>query len=307
MSIDILEKTSTVNTSYSKNRTISYIVLHYTAGTTSKSGAASNVATYFKSGNAGGSADYIVDDENIVLYNPDILNHYCWAVGGSKYASLTTAEGAKYYDKCKNINSISIEICSNKSNTSSLSAYDTDWYFTEKAVAKALELTKYLMKKYDISAENVIMHHHVTGKVCLNPWCVNSDRLSQWENFKSKLTENEEDDEMVESIVMNVNGIGCTVNRILKNGKNYICLADLAGNGFDVGYNSYTKMPSLSNTIKDIPVKVDRQDKTVKAVNIGGYCFSKIRELIDILGGMEIDYKDQTVIINNVGKDEADD
>ncbi|MCD8089734.1 MAG: N-acetylmuramoyl-L-alanine amidase [Clostridiales bacterium] len=301
--IDISERKSTVNTSERKNRTIKYIVIHYTAGTTSKSGAARNVASYFMSGSAGGSADYIVDDENIVLYNPDIENRYCWAVGGSKYASTTTAEGGKYYGVCTNLNSINVEICSNKTNVSSLSAYDTDWYFTEATVSKALELTKYLMEKHDISAENVIMHHHVTGKICPNPWCVNEERLSQWESFKSKLSENKEDEEMVEAVKINLNGTEYTVNRILKDGKNYICLADLSGKGFDVGYDRDTKTPSLSNTINDISVKVDGQAETVKAVNIGGYYFSKIRDFVDILGGLEIDYKDETVIINNIEKD----
>lgn len=206
-------------------------------------------------------------------------------------------KGGSHYGLCTNSNCIGIEICSNKSDTSSLSAYDTDWYFTETAIAKAVELTKYLMEKHGIDSDHVIMHHMVTGKVCPNPWCVTESRLSQWQNFKAKL-ETEVDDEVIETTNISINGKDYTINRILKDGKNYICLSDLAGKGFDVGYNSSTKTPSLDNTINEINVSVDGVAKTLKAINIGGSNFSKLRETISACGNMEIDYKDSTVIIN---------
>lgn len=180
----ITKNTGTANTTYRANRDIKYIVLHYTAGTKSTKGSAASVANYFKNGSTGGSADFIVDDETIVQYNPDIKNRYCWAVGGSKYKSMNTSVGGTYYGKCTNVNSISIEMCSNKTNKGSLSANDTDWYLTEKTVNNATELTKYLMRTYNIPAANVIMHHHVTGKICPNPWCVTGSRLAKWESFK---------------------------------------------------------------------------------------------------------------------------
>ncbi len=297
MSIDIVEYGSTVNTSEKKNRDIKYLVMHYTAGFSSKAGAAKNVAAYFKGGSAGGSADFIVDDETIIQYNTDIENRYCWAVGGSKYASMTTIEGGKYYGKCTNTNCISIEICSNKVDTSSQSAYDDDWYFTSAAVKKAAELAKYLMEKYGIGIDNVIMHHHVTGKVCPNPWALNGNRLKYWEEFKERL-EGEETDEVVETAKILINGTEYSVNRILKDGKNYICLADLAGKGFDVGYDSTTKVPSLENTVKDIDVSVDGKETTLKAVNIKGSNFCQLRNVAAETGIMEIDYKDSIVIIN---------
>ncbi|MCD8091024.1 MAG: N-acetylmuramoyl-L-alanine amidase, partial [Clostridiales bacterium] len=225
MSVCIEKYTSTTNTTAKAGRSIKYLVIHYTAGFTSKAGAAKNVAAYFTGGSAGGSADFIVDDETIVQYNPDIRNRYCWAVGGNKYSYMTTSAGGKYYGLCTNSNCISIEICSNKTDTSSQSAYDTDWYFTEAAVKKAAELTKYLMEEYSIDIDNVIMHHHVTGKVCPNPWCVSESRLTDWESFKAQLTETE-DEEVVDTTNILINGTAYSVNRILKDGKNYICLSD---------------------------------------------------------------------------------
>lgn len=309
--MNIIKCTSRNNTTAKSGRSLTYIVMHYTAGTSSASGAAKSVAEYFAKESTQASADFIVDDENIIQFNPDIENRYCWSVGGSKYSSMTTSEGGKYYGIATNANTINIEMCSSKTDKSSLSASDTDWYLTDKVVANAAELVKYLMETYEVNTDHVIMHHHVTGKLCPNPWCVSEARLEQWKSFKATAllqrcqleAESEEDEEMVETIKMNINGTERSINRILKDGKNYICLADLSEMGFDVGYDSNTKTPSLDNTVKDIPIKIDGEEKTVKAINVGGFNFCKIRELTDVLGGLEIDYADGVVIINNVGKD----
>ncbi|MCC8014143.1 MAG: hypothetical protein LIO87_03025 [Eubacterium sp.] len=136
------------------------------------------------------------------------------------------------------------------------------------------------------------------NKVCPNPWCVLESRLTYWQNFKARLKESEVDDEVIDTTSILINGKSYTVNRILKDNKNYICLSDLAGKGFDVGYNSTTKTPSLDNTINEINVSVDGVAKNLKAINIGGSNFSKLRDTISVCGNMEIDYKDSMVIIN---------
>ncbi|MCD8239403.1 MAG: hypothetical protein LUC92_08725 [Clostridiales bacterium] len=110
-------------------------------------------------------------------------------------------------------------------------------------------------------------------------------------------TETEEDNEMIDTTKIKINGTDYTVNRILKDGKNYVCLSDLSGKGFDVGYDSSTKTPRLDNTVNDAVISIDGAESTIKSVNIGGYTYSKIRELAEKLGNLEIDYKDKTVII----------
>ena len=180
--------TSTNKTTYSPNRKIEWIVLHYTAGTKSTKGSASSTANYFKTSTAEASADFIVDDETAVQYNPDIKNRYTWAVGGSKYTTKSTSLAAQYYGKCTNKNSINIEMCSNKSKKNTLYAIETDWYFTDATFNNAVELVKLLMAEYNIDKNHVIMHHQVTGKVCPNPWCVNEDRLVIYKNFLNKLS-----------------------------------------------------------------------------------------------------------------------
>jgi N-acetylmuramoyl-L-alanine amidase CwlA len=186
-SIKITKKTGTANTTVLKNRKAQWIVLHYTAGTSSTAGHAASVAAMFAKASTKASADFIVDDATIVQYNPDPENRYTWAVGGSKYKTMSTSLGGKYYNQCKNSNSISIEMCSTKKNTKSLSVSDIDWSISDKTVANAVELTKYLMKKYNIDINHVIMHHHVTGKVCPQPWVLNESRLSEWKSFLSKV------------------------------------------------------------------------------------------------------------------------
>ena len=188
--MDIIKKTSTVHTGYLKNRSIQYIVLHYTAGTSSAKGVARNIAAMFANpNNRPASADFIVDDGEIVQYNPNIKDRYTYAVGGKPYSVRYTPLSCTFYGKCKNHNSISIEMCSSKVNKKSLQATDTDWSLSASVVGRAVELTKYLMKTYNIPADRVIMHHHVTGKLCPQPWCINPRRLDGWNKFKERLTD----------------------------------------------------------------------------------------------------------------------
>ena len=188
--MDITQKTSTTHTGYLKNRSIQYIVLHYTAGTSSAKGVARNIAAMFANpNNRPASADFIVDDGEIVQYNPNIKDRYTYAVGGKPYSVRYTPLACTFYGKCKNHNSISIEMCSSKANKKSLQATDTDWSLSASVVDRAVELTKYLMKTYNIPADRVIMHHHVTGKLCPQPWCINPRRLDGWNKFKERLTD----------------------------------------------------------------------------------------------------------------------
>ena len=185
--INIIKRSAITNTTIKSGRKIEFIVLHYTAGTSSKKGSAQAIATYFARPTAKASADFIVDDVEIVQYNDNIENRYCWSVGGSKYRTLTNSLAAKFYNICKNNNSISIEMCSNKKNTKSLNASDNDWYLTEATVKNAVELTKYLMKKYNIPADHVITHNMVTGKLCPQPWVKNESALKDWNNFLKEI------------------------------------------------------------------------------------------------------------------------
>lgn len=184
--MNIVKKTSTYNTTWASNRKIEYIVIHYTAGVTSKSGSARNIASYFANPDIEASADFIVDDSEIVQYNPDIKNRYCWSVGGSKLAT----KGGKCYGWASNKNTVNIEICSSNSTGRITNANDKYFYFTDAAVKKAVELTKYLMQEYKIDINHVIRHYDVTGKYCpgVIGWNADSGSENKWQNFKSQLS-----------------------------------------------------------------------------------------------------------------------
>lgn len=183
--MNITKQTSTHNTTASKGRKISYIVIHYTAGVTSKAGAAINTAKYFATTDRDASADFVVDDATMVQYNPDIKNRYCWAVGGAKYGN----KGGKLYGVAKNTNCISIEICSTNSTGKMQSANSPTYSFTDAALKNALELTKYLMAQYGVDADHVIRHYDVNGKPCpgIIGWNAESGDESKWNWFKSQL------------------------------------------------------------------------------------------------------------------------
>lgn len=183
----------TTSLTYAPKRNIQHIALHYSAGTTSKAGTALGLAKWFANGgnpSNPASSDFIVDDRDIVQYNKDIENYYAWCVGGAKYTNPTTSLGASLYGIATNKNTISIEICSNKVNKKSLLASDTDWYFTETELNNTRELVKYLMKKYNIPVERVIMHHSVTGKLCPAMWTHNESELKGYYNFLQSIDKN---------------------------------------------------------------------------------------------------------------------
>ena len=179
--MNIIECTNTANTTESKNRKIKYIVIHYTAGITSKPGTAKSNAKYFAKETTKASADFIIDDENIVQYNPDIKNRYCWHCGGSKYKT----KGGSLYKVCTSANSIGIEMCSTNSAKKVTNPNDTNWYFTDAVIANCVELTKKLMEEYDIKADHVIRHYDVNGKPCpgVIGWNEDTNDISKWQDF----------------------------------------------------------------------------------------------------------------------------
>lgn len=187
-----------VHISKSVNRTIRYIAIHYTAGSSSAPGRALHVKSVFEKRQA--SADFCVDDRDIVQFNPDLNNYYCWSVGDKKNAY---SNGGTLYGIATNRNTISIEICSTlKQGASSSAANHSGWSFTDEALANAVRLTKLLMKKFNIPRERVVRHYDISGKLCPGIVGWNGEYLNsedgkklggarnnnkEWERFKSLL------------------------------------------------------------------------------------------------------------------------
>ena len=191
MSINIIKQYSTANTTSSPGRSIQYIAIHYTAGTSSATGNARANASWFGNPAAQASADFVVDDTEIVQINGDIRNRYCWAVGGRESAKY----GGELYGIAKNSNTISIEICSNNKLRKMTYPNDPNYYFTDAAVNNAIELTKYLMKEYNIDADHVVRHYSISGKLCpgISGWNKDSGDDSKWLEFKEKIKDGYEE------------------------------------------------------------------------------------------------------------------
>ena len=137
-----------------------FIVIHYTAN---PAASAYNHYLYFSRQNVGASAHYFIDTKEIVQILED--DWYGWHCGAKTYK----------HPECRNNNSIGIEMCIEK-----------DWTLTETVVNKTIELTKMLMKKYNIPVSNVLRHYDVTGKNCPAPFVSEPKR---WEDFLARLVD----------------------------------------------------------------------------------------------------------------------
>ena len=176
------------------NRTIKYLAIHYTAGASSAGGRALGMKSDWEKTRRA-SADFGVDDRDMVQFNPDPKNYYCWSVGDKKAAHVNVPDG-------RNINTISIEICSTlQKGTSLAQANHLGWSYTDKAIDNAIKLTKILMKKFNIPVERVVRHYDISGKLCPGIIGWNDGRLyttkgektdkfnnsKVWASFKEKL------------------------------------------------------------------------------------------------------------------------
>lgn len=130
---------------------VKYIVIHYTAG---KGDTAENCGKYFANGNTRtAGAHFFVDQKGNVVKTID-MNRAAWSVGGSLYNDVKKTGGGKYYKKCTNSNSVSIELCDNLDKDPS-----------EAQIKAVKELIKYI-RKHCPNATKVIRHFDVTGKYC---------------------------------------------------------------------------------------------------------------------------------------------
>lgn len=169
--MEIKTKLTQVNRTVMNNKQNKYIVIHYVgAVSTAKANA-----DYFYAVNRQASAHYFVDENEI------------WQVVKEGDSSWHCGTTGKYYNNCRNSNSIGIEMCCYNNN----GTLD----IKEEVINKTIELTKELMSKYKIPIENVIRHYDVTHKCCPAPF-VNNPR--RWEEFKGKLKETQKQETKTE-------------------------------------------------------------------------------------------------------------
>lgn len=165
--VKINKKISKYNYSSRSGKSIQYIVIHYVGAVST---AANNV-TYFAGGNRSASAHYFTDDTSIWQSVED--KNAAWHCGGGSQGS----GGKTFYGKCTNSNSLGIEMCCKRNSSGSL-------YITDATIKNTADLTKYLMKKYNVPASRVIRHYDVTGKDCPAPYI----NATKWKALHKTLT-----------------------------------------------------------------------------------------------------------------------
>lgn len=152
-----------VGQNFTKGRngnSIKYIVIHDT-GNENPTATAMAHFNYFDSRYVGASAHYFVDEKEILQIIEDLNTSWHCGDGKGKYGIT-------------NQNSIGIEICINDGN-----------YAME--INRTVELTKYLMNKYNIPIENVVRHYDASRKLC--PAKLSSNNWKAWFEFKELLKE----------------------------------------------------------------------------------------------------------------------
>lgn len=150
---------------YQKGRTqtIQYCVIHYTAN---RNDSAKDNVDYFARTVTKTSAHYFVDETSIWQSVKD--SDIAWAVGANSYK----------HSKCRNANSISIEMCNSYDNV------------PNKTFENATDLAAKIMVEYNIPIENLLRHYEVTGKQCPRPYVLD---VNKWTNFKSVVAKKIED------------------------------------------------------------------------------------------------------------------
>lgn len=176
-----------------------YVVIHFT-GSGGDGGSA--IATYAdwvkRSLDRRCNSHYIVDASGIyegVDPHKYACKYACAAKESKDHVAFyKNGNGAVSPQKCTHINlagnynTINIEACSAKRTPVSArpDAYmDTDFYFPNTTYSNLVALTSWLLDEFSIPLTNLIMHHHISGKLCPAMWCNNADAFKQWEAFKN--------------------------------------------------------------------------------------------------------------------------
>ncbi len=143
---------------------IRYIVIHDTANK-SRGADAENHFAFFNRENQASSADFFVDDEEILQVN-DYYRYYTWHCGDGQGRQSVT-----------NRNSIGVEICINRDGN------------YKKATQNAVYLVKRLMTELSVDADHVVRHYDASGKAC--PGSMAGGDWKKWQAFQKAIRETE--------------------------------------------------------------------------------------------------------------------
>ena len=148
---------------------IEYIVLHYVGAVST---AKNNAAYLHRDANLGWSAHFFTDEHSI-WQSVDLSRSagHC----GVDYSGGT----APFWGKCRNKNSVGIEMCCKKDANG-------NWYLAPETVANTAALVRWLMAECGVDLNHIVRHYDVCHKTCPEPWVRDP---AQWQAFLDQLKE----------------------------------------------------------------------------------------------------------------------
>lgn len=154
-------------------KNIKKVVIHWTGNNGDN---ALNNAKYFQSAKRNASAHYFIDDDYVICSVKDTYS--AWAVGGGlkDQKSSYAKNGAKYYKKYTNSNTLSIELCD--------TVKDGVKGITKKTRENAVAFTAKKLKELGLDAGDLIRHFDINGKLC--PIYFVTDE-ADWNKFKKEV------------------------------------------------------------------------------------------------------------------------
>jgi N-acetylmuramoyl-L-alanine amidase CwlA len=169
-----------------KLKEIKAIIIHWTANKNKGANAIAN-RNYFQNDHKDSkgklippaSAHFNVDDLRIIQCVPE--DEVAFHVGAKWVNFKTDAHRLMGTNPTVNKNpidtpnnyTIGIEMCVN---------IDSDW---QKVLQNTIDLTRYLMNKYNIQIENILRHYDITGKDCPKMMCPPFEQ--EWVKFKKEI------------------------------------------------------------------------------------------------------------------------
>ena len=157
------------NTWSRNGQQIEYIVLHYVGAVST---AKNNAEYLHRDSNLGWSAHFFTDEHSIwQSVELSLSAGHC----GVDYSGGK----APFWGKCRNKNSIGIEMCCKKDSKG-------NWFIEPETVENTVCLVRWLMAEYGVALDHVVRHYDVCRKTCPEPWVRDE---AQWQAFRDKLKE----------------------------------------------------------------------------------------------------------------------
>lgn len=137
-----------------QNGQIQYICTHWTANVSKTADALANAEYYGRHPSKFVGAHYFISNDCIAASTPENC------ISGS----VAKWKNSVYVTECRNANSLNLELCPlslSKTSASQITGNENDCYFEQGTLNNAIELSRYLIKKYNIPKERFIRHGDV--------------------------------------------------------------------------------------------------------------------------------------------------